>query len=93
MKCRLAIEEITSSFLIPLASEHKIADPNITYELSVGEGREEADLVVGLDEFTSSGITDEQISEAADDVAKKILENLIKRKYTDDSGKVHFVIG
>ena len=93
VKLQLAIEEITSSFLIPLATEHGISDPNISYELSAGEGREEADLFVDLRGFLDSGIGIDKVSDAADDVARQILENVVQSKDMDDSGKVHFVIG
>jgi polar amino acid transport system ATP-binding protein len=93
MKCQLALEEITSSFLIPVAREYGIEDPHISYEMSVGEGREEADLFVGLSEYSSSGIEIEQIINAADDVSKKVLENVIVEQSIESPGKVHFVIG
>jgi len=93
IKCQLALEEITSSFLIPLAQEHGITDPHISYELSVGEGREEADLFIDLKHFTDSGVSLEAIAAAADDVAVQILKNVIVSGETDSSGKVHFVIG
>ena len=92
LACQLVLEEITSSLLIPSAKERGIADPHITYELSVGEGGEEADLLVDLDEFTASGINVAEIPAAADDVSRQILENVIKREYADESGAIHLVI-
>ena len=93
VKCQLAIEEITSSFLVPLAKEHDLKDPHISYSLSIGEGGEEADLLVDFSKFMDSGIEMDKVSEAADDLAMKILENLIKDQSFDESGKAHFVIG
>lgn len=92
-RCRLAIEEITSSILIPLAKEHGIEDPNIVYELSAGEGREKIDLIVDVQQFIDSGIDINKSANNIDDIARKLLDNLVIRQYTDESGMAHFVIG
>ena len=93
LKCQLALEENTSSILIPLAQEHGIADPHIAYELSVGEGGKEADLSVDLSKFTASGISRDMAVAITDDISKRILENIVQRQYMDSSGKIHFIIG
>jgi polar amino acid transport system ATP-binding protein len=93
LACQLVLEELTSSVLIPLAQEHGIVDPRITYELSIAEGSEEADLLVDLPEYVACGINANEITSAADDVSRQILENTISREYVDDSGAVHLVIG
>ena len=92
-KCQLAIEEITTSALIPLAKEHGIVDPKISYELSVGEGLEEADLFVDLKGFFDSGISPETVAASVDDMSMHILKNVIRESSLLDSRKVHFVIG
>jgi len=92
LACELALEELTSSLLLPMAAEHGITDPHITYELSVGEGDKEADLLVDLREFAAAGISINQITSTADEVTRQILENVIVREYTDGSGTHHLVI-
>ncbi len=93
LACELVLEEITSSLLIPLAQEHGVTDPHIFYELSVGEGGEEADLLVDLRKLEASGIRSDDINAIADDVSRRILENTIMQDYIDDSGRLHLVIG
>lgn len=90
--CELVLEEATSSVLVPLAKEHGVTDPRIAYELSVGEGSEEADLRIDVGQLSACGITDEELNAVADDMAKQILENTISRYYVDDSGAPHYVI-
>ena len=93
LKCQLAIEEITSSVLMPIALDHGMTDPRVSYELSIGEGGAEADLYIDLKAFADSGIDVEKIFAFADDVSNQILESVILRTDIDDSGVVHFVIG
>ncbi len=93
LACELVLEELTSSILVPLVEKHGIANPHITYELSVGEGSEEADLLINLSELAASGISVDEIVASIDDVSKQILGNVILREYMDSSGAPHFVIG
>ena len=93
IKCQLALEEITSSLIIPLAQKHGITDPHVTYELSIGEGGDAADLFIDLKDFAESGIDVEEIFAFTDDVSNQILKNVTLGKDIDDSGVVHFVIG
>ncbi|MBQ9041370.1 MAG: amino acid ABC transporter ATP-binding protein [Eggerthellaceae bacterium] len=93
LACQLALEEITSAVLLPLAQRHGIVDPHIAYELSVGEGGEEADLLVDLRKLAAAGISDDEFATAIDDVSKQILESVIARQYTDSAGAFHLVIG
>ena len=92
LACQLVLDEVSSSILIPLAEEHGLTDPHIAYELSVGEGGEEADLIVGMSELFAAGVNVDEINSAADDVTKQILENVISRQYLDSSGALHVVI-
>lgn len=92
LACQLALEEFTSSVLVPLAEKHGVADPQIGYELSIAEGGEEADLIVDLRELTAAGVIDNEIATAADDVSRQILDNTISRQYVDDSGMTHLII-
>ena len=91
--CRLVLEEITLSLLIPMAKERGVADPHTVFVLSVGEGGEEADLLLDMQGFAASGISNEEIYAAADDISRQILESIVKRLYTDSSGGLHLVIG
>ena len=93
LKLQLAIEEITSALLIPLAKEYGLDDPNITYEFSVGEGGEEADLLVDCRSLTSAGAGLGKISEVMDEVSRQVLGNLIKKRREDGPGMQHFIIG
>ena len=93
LKCRLVIEEITSTLLIPLAEKHGVADPHIGYELSAGEGSEEADLLVDLRTLAASGVNESEILGLADEITGQILENNVLRQYVDASGGLHLVIG
>ena len=93
IKCQLALEEITSALLLPLAQKHGIADPYIAYELSVGEGGEEADLLLDTHKLAASGISHDEVYTIADDISKQILKNVILRHYVDSSGMLHLVIG
>ena len=93
LACQLALEEITSSVLLPLVQRRGIADPRIAYELSVGEGGEEADLLVDLRELASAGVSGNELAAAIDDVSRQILESVTSRQYVDDSGALHLVIG
>ena len=92
LACQLVLEEVTSSLLIPLAQEHGLTDPHVAYELSVGEGGEEADLIVDMPELFAAGVSVDEINSAADDVSRQILENVISRQYLDSSGALHVVI-
>ena len=92
-QCELVLEEITANVIIPLAEKHGLADLHIVYELSVGEGRDEAHLLVDVGNLASSGINADEISEATDDVTMQILENVIKKQTLEDSRKLHLVIG
>ena len=92
LACQLVLEEITS-LLVTLAEERGIPDPHIAYELSAGEGSEEADLLVDLRGLAASGIGDDEINAAADDVSRQILDNIVLRQYADESGALHLVIG
>ncbi|MBO7702408.1 MAG: amino acid ABC transporter ATP-binding protein [Eggerthellaceae bacterium] len=92
LACQLVLEEVTSSLLIPLAQEHGLTDPHVAYELSVGEGGEEADLIVDMPELIAAGVSVDEINSAADDVSRQILENVISRQYLDSSGALHVVI-
>lgn len=93
LRCSLALEEITSSILVPLAMEHEIEDPSIVYELSAGEGSEEAELIVDLSQFIASGIDIDKIATNVDEISLRVLESTIKKQYTDSSGMVRLVIG
>ena len=90
--CKLVLEEATSSILIPLAKEYGLVDPRIAYELSVGEGGEQADLRVDVGELAACGVSDEELNAVADDISKRILESAISRYYVDESGAPHYVI-
>ncbi len=92
VKCQLAIEEITSSLLIPMAIEQGISDPHISYELSVGEGGEQADLFVDLKKLKDSGMDITKINMSDEDVTWQILGNVI-RQHDENSEMAHFVIG
>jgi polar amino acid transport system ATP-binding protein len=92
VKCQLALEEITSSLLIPMAIEQGISDPHITYELSVGEGGEQADLFVNLKKLKDSGMDITKINVSDEDVSWQILGNVI-RQHDENSEMAHFVIG
>jgi len=91
LACQLALEEITS-LLVSLAQEHGIDDPHINYELSIGEGGNEADLLVGLSKLTACGVNADEVTEADDDVSKQVLESTISRQYVDESGMLHLII-
>ena len=92
LACQLVLEEIVSGYLVPMAQEHGIFDPHIAFELSAGEGSEEADLLVDLGELAASGIGIDEIAAAADDESRQILENTISHQYVDGSGMIHLVI-
>lgn len=92
LACRLVLEEITSGIFIPLAQERGINYPRITYELSVGEGSNEADLRVGLGALSAAGIGVDEVLAAADDVSRQILDNTVAREYVDEAGMLHFAI-
>lgn len=92
LACQLVLEEISSTLLIPLAKERGMADPHILYELSAGEGSEEADLLIDLRELIAAGVGDDEVMAAIDDVTMQILQNMISRQYVDDSGMLHLII-
>ena len=83
---------ITSSLLIPMAIEQGISDPHISYELSVGEGGEQADLFVDLKKLKDSGMDITKINMSDEDVTWQILGNVI-RQHDENSEMAHFVIG
>ncbi len=93
LKVQLALEEVTASCLLPLAKGHGIDKPHIAYELSAGEGREEADLFVDLQQFVEAGIGLEEVAAYTDEVSLHILENVIVNHYDDRPGWGHIVIG
>ena len=92
LACQLVLDEVTSSILIPLTQEHGLADPHIVYELSVGEGGEEADLIVSTPELFAAGVNADEINSVTDDVSRQILDNVISRQYLGSSGALHLVI-
>ena len=93
LACQLVLEEITSSLLLPLAKKHDITDPHIVYELSVGEGSEQADLLLHSQKLAAAGVTEDEMNAAVDDMSKQILENIVSRQYVDETGASHLVIG
>lgn len=92
LACQLAIEEISASLLVKVARAREIADPQIRYELSVGEGGKEASLLIDIDKLAAAGVSADELNAAADDMSRQILENIISRQSVDDSGKLHLVI-
>ena len=93
LACELVIEEVTDSLLIPAAERHGIADPRIAYELSIGEGGEQANLRVDLRELVASGVSGDEIESHADDVTKQVLGGTISQQSMDESGMLRLVIG
>ena len=93
LACQLALDEITSTILVPLAQKHSVEDPNIIYGLSAGEGSEEVDLLVDMQKLAESGISEHEIMTSFDDISKMILENIIVRDYVDEDEILHLVIG
>ena len=93
LACQLVLEEVTSSIFVPLARERGIADPHIVYELSAGEGREEARLLVDVRKLVAAGIGNDDIDAAVDDMTRQILENTIMRQYSDGPGLLRLAIG
>lgn len=93
LACQLVVDEVTSSLLLPYAQEHGVADPHIVYELSAGEGSEEAHLAIDSRELTAAGVSNEEIYAAADDISKQILESVVTRHEVDASGVLHLAIG
>ena len=90
--CELVLEEVTSSLLVPLAQERGIADPQIFYELAVGEGGQEAHLRIDVRELTAHGISNEDILETADEISMQILRSTISEHSTDEPGIIDLVI-
>ena len=86
------LEEITSSLLIPLAQKHGIADPHILYELSADEGGKEARLFADFRTLAASGISNDEIDAAADEMSAQILMNTVSELSSDAPGTMHLVI-
>ncbi len=92
LACQLIIDEITTNFLIPAAIEHAVSDPGIRYELSVGEGGKEAQLLVDFTALVASGLDVERISSYYDDVSELILGNIVSDYSMDKPGIIQMTI-
>jgi polar amino acid transport system ATP-binding protein len=92
MACELALEEVTSSFLVPAAKAHGIANPGIRYMLSVGEGEKKAHLSIDFSKLSAAGIGNEDILGAGDDLSSSIVENITSGYTLAEPGLFHFDI-
>ena len=92
LACELVLEEITSSLLVPAAAKHGIADPCISYELSIGEGEERAHLRIDSQKLLAAGISDDEIKSFGDEVTERVLGGAISQDSMDDPGVMHLVI-
>ncbi|HAM15389.1 MAG TPA: amino acid ABC transporter ATP-binding protein [Eggerthellaceae bacterium] len=92
LACQLVIEEVVTRFLIPAAQAHGIADPHIGCELSVGEGGEKAQFVADYRTLVASGVGDDEIAAAFDDVSELILGNMVSETSMDGPGMLRMTI-
>ena len=93
MAIELVIEEISSRFLIPAARKYGVEDPEIRYDLSIGEGGEKARLLVDCKALYAAGVTDDDIVAAADEVSEMVLQSMTSEYSIDEPGLVRLVIG
>ena len=90
--CELVIEEITSRLLVP-ARKHGVEDPAIVYNLSIGEGGEQASLLVDCRTLYSAGVTDDDILASADEVSDILMGSMTSEYSVDEPGLIRLAIG
>ena len=93
MACELVIDEITSQFLIPAAKMHRVEDPQISYNLSIGEGGERAHLTIDCKALYAAGMTDDDILAFSDEVSGMVLEGMTSEFSIDEPGLISLTIG
>jgi len=92
LACQLVIEEFLSRFLIPAAETHGVSNPNISCELSVGEGRNTALLSFDFRTLVDSGISSDEIMAASDDVSDMVLGNMVSDYFMAEPGLLRMTI-
>ena len=92
LACRLVVEEITERFLVPAARRHGVRDPEVAYELSIGEGGDKALLVVDCRKLLRFGVTDAEMLAASDDVSSRVLRSMTADYSVEQPGVLHLTI-
>ena len=86
LACELVVDEIASRFLVPGARALGVADPDISLELSIGEGGDRAELAVDCRSLVAAGLDREDVEAAADDVSQHVLGNLTTDHSLEEPG-------
>ena len=68
-------------------------DPEISYDLSIGEGGDKAQLLIDCKSIYRAGATDDEIIAAADEVSDRVLENMTSEYSVDEPGLIRLAIG
>ena len=89
----LAIEELSTQCLIPIARDHGINDPSILYTVSVAEGAEKAQLKVDCGKLSTLGIDFETMQGYADKISSALLEKLLSEESVTAPGVMTCTIG
>ncbi|MBR3159014.1 MAG: amino acid ABC transporter ATP-binding protein [Atopobiaceae bacterium] len=71
--CQVVVEEVVSQYLVPIAQERGIVDPNVELTLSIGEGGERASLKLDFRTLVNAGMTMEDVKTRADALSKGLL--------------------
>lgn len=90
--CELVVDEIASRFLVPAARALNITDPSITFELSIGEGGDRAELTVDCRSLVAAGLSYEDIEATTDEVSQHVLGNLTTGHSLEEPGLFSLVI-
>ncbi len=89
---QLAIEELTMESLIPVARRQGIANPNITYTVSVAEGGEKAHLEVDASKLSEFGV-DFSSEILQDEISSAILRKMLSELSVTKPGVMTCTVG
>lgn len=91
--CHLAIEELVSQHLIPAARARGIANPELRFVLSIGEGGNQAQLEVDCSRLALAGVNIHAVQDASDDISSTILRNVTSELSVTEAGILRCAIG
>lgn len=92
-ECLLAVEELTTQFLIPVARQQGIANPQIKYTISIGEGGEKASFTVDCRTLRTAGLNLHSIRNISDEISSLLLSQLLTEQSISEPGVLTCTIG
>lgn len=91
---QLATEELTTQLLVPAARRCGIADPNISYAVSVAEGGERASLRIDASRLAEAGVDLTRLQDyVEDEIASALLRRIISHQSVVTEGVMTCTVG